>query len=191
MSKTQQEAAYRAREILHNKPVYLDTETTGMKDNDQVIEIAVLDHDGSKMVDSLVKPLQPIPSDATRIHGITNRDVAGAPAWAEVWAQVEHAIQGRRVGIYNKEFDLRIIQQTHKMHWMTWKTPQGTTFFDIMALYARFKGDWNSRAGDYRWHSLENAGIQCGLALPNTHRAFEDTLLTRALLKHMADFQAR
>jgi hypothetical protein len=38
----------------------------------------------------------------------------------------------------------------------------------------------NSRAGNYRWHSLDDARWQCGLDLPNAHRAQADTLLARA-----------
>jgi DNA polymerase-3 subunit epsilon len=166
--------------------VYLDTETTGTRNSDTVIEVAVIDHDGAVLVDSLVRPGKKIPPDASRIHGIRDADVQDAPAWGDVWPEVEAAIQGRNVGLYNQDFDLRLIRQTHKLNWMNWKTPPGTEFFDIMLLYAQYKGDWNTRRGGYRWHSLENAGRQCGIPLPNTHRAKDDTLLTRALLHHMA-----
>jgi hypothetical protein len=55
-----------------------------------------------------------------------------------------------------------------------------------MKLYARFRGDWNSRAGSYRWYSLDDARWQCGLELPNAHRAHADTLLARAVLNFIA-----
>lgn len=186
IANTRQEAIQRAQDYLQHRPVYLDTETTGTKNNDTVIEVAVIDHDGSVLVDSLVRPGKKIPPDASRIHGITDADVQDAPAWGDVWPEVKAAIQGRNVGLYNQDFDLRLIRQTHKLNWMNWKNPPQTEFFDIMLLYAQYKGDWNTRRGGYRWHSLENAGRQCGIPLPNTHRAKDDTLLTRALLLHMA-----
>ena len=55
-----------------------------------------------------------------------------------------------------------------------------------MKLYAQFRGDWNPRARDYRWYSLDDARWQCGLELPNAHRACADTLLARAVLQFIA-----
>jgi hypothetical protein len=55
-----------------------------------------------------------------------------------------------------------------------------------MKLYAQFRGDWNSRMGNYRWHSLDDARAHCGLDLPNAHRAQADTLLARAVLHYVA-----
>ena len=50
---------------LNKKPIYLDTETTGLKDFDQIVEICLLEHDGSIALQSLVKPTVKIPPDAT------------------------------------------------------------------------------------------------------------------------------
>ena len=55
-----------------------------------------------------------------------------------------------------------------------------------MKLYAQFYGQWNPRHGNYRWQSLDQAGEQCGIPLQNSHRAKDDTHLTRALLEYMA-----
>jgi DNA polymerase-3 subunit epsilon len=181
------EAIQTAKEWVTKKPVYLDTETTGIKANDSIVEITVLDHDGSALIDTLVKPMGRIPADATRIHSITNEMVKSAPLWEDVWPEVEAILSGRVVGIYNADFDLRLIHQTHKSHWMQWQKPEGSEVFCIMKLYAQYYGQWNSRHGNYRWQSLDAAGRQCGIPLPNTHRARDDTLLARAVLLHMAE----
>ncbi len=176
-----------AQKRIAQRPVYLDTETTGFKKNDVLIEISIIDHDGSTLVDTLVNPNRRIPYDAIEIHDITNEMVQDAPTWKEIWPKVEAALAGRAVGIYNADFDTRIIKQTHAHNQMRWVKPTGTTFFDIMKPYAQFYGKWNSRHGNYRWQSLEKARVQCGLSLPNSHRALDDTLLTRALLHYMAE----
>jgi DNA polymerase-3 subunit epsilon len=167
------------------RPVYLDTETTGLDGAAEVIEICVLDTDGSPLVHTLVKPRFPVPPDATRIHGITNAMVALAPAWPEVWPEIEIALRGRQVGIYNADFDLRLMRASHSKHRMPWQAGLFRSFC-IMKLYAQFYGQWNGRYGSYRWQSLAEAGRQCGLTLPNAHRAQADTLLARALLEYMA-----
>ena len=63
---------------------------------------------------------------------------------------------------------------------------QYLSHFCIMKLYAQFRGDWNARAGSYRWHGLDDARWQCGLNLSNAHRAHADTLLARAVLHYVA-----
>lgn len=181
------EVIQRAKELISRNPVYLDTETTGTGPNSNILEIAVIDHDGEILIDSLVKPVGRIDPDALAIHKITNEIVADAPRWGEVWDQIEAVLSNRLVGIYNAEFDLRLMRQSHTNSWMKWEPPPGMEAFCIMKLYAQYYGDWNARRGGYRWQSLGNAGKQCGIPLSNTHRAKDDTLLTRAIMTYMAD----
>ena len=180
------EAIRSAKEMLDRQPIYLDTETTGLGANDSIVEIAVIDHDGSVLIDTLVKPAGTITPGAMAVHRITNEMVREAPGWADVWPEVEAALTGRVLGIYNADFDLRMLKQTHTRNWMQYSQPQGLEVFCIMKLYAQFYGRWNSRRGNYRWQSLDAAGKQCGIPLSNTHRAKDDTLLTLAVLQYMA-----
>jgi len=181
-----QQAIQQAKRELASRPVYLDTETTGMGKSDTVIEIAVIDDDQSTLVNTLVRSNKDIPKDAERIHGITKDMTKNAPIWPEVWQEVEAALQGRAVAVYNVGFDLRMIKQTHTQNWLKWKPPTGARFFDVMEIYAQFAGEWDPRRKRFRYHSLERAGKQAGISLPNTHRAHDDCLLTRALLHYLA-----
>ncbi len=169
---------------LNKRPVYLDTETTGLNDHDQIVEICLLEHDGSVAFQSLVKPTVKIPLDASRVHHITDEMVSQAPAWPEIWAQLEPYFSQRRIAIYNAEYDLRLIEQTQRIHGQPCAAPVSS--FCVMKLYAQFRGDWNARQRHYRWYSLEDARGQCGLALPNAHRAQADTQLARAVLHFVA-----
>jgi DNA polymerase-3 subunit epsilon len=175
-----------ARAQVLRQPVYLDTETTGLGIADQVIDICVLDADGTVLVDSLVKPTIKIPRDAMCIHGITDEMVKDAPTWLEIWPQVEAAMAGRRVAVYNAEFDIRMMKQSHRKYKLPWRL-KDSDFFCIMKLYAQFYGAWDRTRGSYRWQKLELAGKQCKIALPNAHRAQADTLLARAILHYMAE----
>jgi DNA polymerase III epsilon subunit-like protein len=182
------DAIQRARQLLQKQPVYLDTETTGTGPAAEIIEIAVVDHDGSLLYESLVKPKGQIEPDAMRVHGITLAQLEGAPTWKDVWPQVEAALAGRQVGVYNSEFDLRMMRQSHQKYWLSWQFPESNVFC-IMKLYARFYGAWDARRGSYRWQSLDQAGQQCRITLPNSHRAADDARLARALLQHIAGAQ--
>ena len=178
-----------AREKLALRPVYLDPDTTGLDPRSEIVEIAVLDHDGSVLVDTLIKPTGAVPAEATRVHGITNAMVALAPAWKEAWPPVAAALQGRVVGIYNMDYDRRLMRQTHRQNGMRWSSPKAE-FFCIMEAYAQFYGKWDPRRGAYRYQRLEEAGWQCQISLPNSHRARADAELARAVLLTMANSKA-
>ena len=175
-----------ARALLELHPIYLDTETTGMHFTSEVIEIGIIDDQGEVLFDQLIRPRGKMDPAAGRVHGITIEMLKDAPTWEKVWPQAEAVLSGRRIGVYNVEFDLRLMKQTNRQAWLPWALPE-TNFFDIMKLYARYYGDWDPFHKSYRYQSLELAGRQCGIRLPNAHRAIDDCLLTRALMHHMAE----
>ena len=168
-----------AREYLAVRPVFLDTETTGLGIGAEIIEISVVDHDGTILFDSLVKPARLIPLDAIQIHGITNEMVRDAHLWKDVWQSLKQILNGRYIGIYNAEFDLKMVRQSHQIYNLPWDFPAGRVF-DVMKLYSDY-------SGSRRWVSLDVAGRQCGIStLTNAHRARQDTLLLRAVFQFIA-----
>ena len=181
---SRQRAIDAARDVLSHHPIYLDTETTGLNATDEIVEISIVDHDGAVLLETLVKPSRPIPADATVIHGITTEDVLSSRAWPIVWTLAKPLITGRVVVIYNDDFDLRMMRQSYERYNMKWNDRIKT--FDLLKLYAEYRGERDPRRGGYRYHSLASAGQQCGIALPNAHRATADTLLARALMLHIA-----
>lgn len=184
-----QQAVSIARQRLAQQPVYIDTETTGLDKTAEIVEIAIIDHDGSILFDELVKPVRPIPAGAAAVHHITNEMVASAKSWAVHWPTIRSILFGRVIGFYNEEFDMRMIRQTHQNVGLPWKEKFQT--FCIMKMYAQFAGQIDPRRRTYKYHKLENAGRACGIPLPNSHRASDDTLLTRALLEYMATYTGK
>ncbi len=184
---SRKDAIAKAKAFIERQPIFLDTETTGTGLRDNIIEISILDKDGLVLIDTLVKPVGKISTGAMAIHGINDVMVQHAPRWVDVWIEVESVLSNQLVGIYNADFDLRMMEQSHNLNWMQWSKPAGMEVFCIMNLYAQYFGQWNSMHGNYKWQSLDVAGRQCGIQLPNTHRAKDDTLLARAILCHMAE----
>jgi DNA polymerase-3 subunit epsilon len=178
-------AIQQAKAEVAREPVYLDTETTGLDPLAEIVEICIVDHAGQVLIDSLVKPTGRIPRDASNVHHITDEMVKAAPTWAELWPSVAAALKDRRVAIYNADYDVRLMQQSHRLHSMEWRW-RSDAFVCVMQLYAKFYGEWIPRYRSYRLHSLEAAARQCRLGLPNAHRARADALLARALLQYMA-----
>lgn len=179
------EAIREAQRLWQADPLYLDTETTGTGPNAEVIEIGVIDNQGQVLYSSLARPRGKIEPQALRVHNIPPALVAQAPEWTEIWPDLRLVLDGRLVGTYNSEFDLRLIKQSLQRAWLRWDLQDGN-FFCLMKLYAQFAGQWDNKRNGYRWHTLDAAGKQAGIPLSNTHRAVDDARLARALLRYMA-----
>ena len=173
-----------AQEKLSLRPVYLDTETTGVNRSDEIVEISIIDHDGTELFSRLVKPSQPIPREAERIHGISNHMAASAQAWPIVWPEVRAILYGRTIAAYNAEFDLRMMRQSHQKFNLPWR--ENFDWVDVMALFSEYKGDWDPFRRSYKFHRLAEAGRHFGISLQNAHRSSADSLLTRAVLHSIA-----
>lgn len=178
----------RAKQILAYDPIFIDTETTGFTNDDVVIEIGVVDLQGRTLFESLFKPGIPIPPDSVAVHHITEEMVADAPSWKDTWDELQTVLKGRYVGMYNADFDLRMMKQTHERYWLEWPLDD-RYFFCVMKLYAAFYGEMKQRGRGYRFHKLEAAGADCGIPLPNSHRATDDALLTAELFRYIANYQ--
>jgi DNA polymerase III subunit epsilon len=179
-------AVERARTLAAQRPVFLDTETTGLDATAEVVEICIVDIEGAVLLDSLIRPTRAIPADATAIHGITDGMVRGAPTWSDLWPDVERLVSERHVAIYNADFDVQMMRQSHRAHGLSWQLGEDKLWC-VMRLYAAFAGQWNERRGEYRWHKLEVAAARCGVRVGTAHRARQDALLARAVLQHMAE----
>ena len=177
---TRQQVIDYARKKIGEDPVYLDTETTGLEIYDEIIEIAIVDSNGKVIFDSLIKPTKPIPLSATAINHISNEMVKHSPTIAETWQEIRKLLINHPIGMYNAEFDIRMILQSLKLN----NLPDNTKLnaFDIMKVYTDFMGN-------NRRYRLEQAGRNLGIMIPNSHRAVDDTLLTRAVFHSIAGIQ--
>lgn len=184
LSLNQQRVADIAQSIIKQSLVYLDTETTGLDKNAEIVEIAVVDDAGQILINQLVRPSKPIPAEVTLLHGITNEMVAGAVSWPALWPTVRGHLLGRTIGIYNAEFDVRIMRQSLERYRLPWRETLST--LDILNLYSEFRGEWDPVRRLLRRFRLEDAGKFFNIPLPNSHRAADDALLARALLRRMA-----
>ena len=169
-------------------PVILDTETTGLDYDSEIVEIAMIDIRGNVLLNSLCRPTKPIPPDAEAIHGISNQDVREAPDFDDLWENhILDVWQSRHLLIYNKGFDLRMICQSAE----PWDIKVGRIrrAYCAMLMYAEWYGDWNDYHESYKWQKLTAAVDQCGIQLPENlqaHRALGDCLMTLELIKYMA-----
>jgi DNA polymerase-3 subunit epsilon len=146
----------------------LDTKTTGLQG--EIVEIAIIDRQRNVLFDSLIKPTVPIPEEVIAIHGITNEAVKNAPNWFDVWDTVRMVLQGKKILIYNADFDEQMIFHSCAAHGIPF-TPLGSEC--VMKTYADY-------VGSDRWLKLSDASGEC-----TQHRALDDCFSVLSLLQRV------
>ena len=93
----------------------VDIETTGgQATREKITEIAIVLHDGEKIVDSfetLLNPERSIPYFITQVTGINDEMVANAPRFFEIAKQVVKMTEGAVFVAHNVRFDYSFIQE--------------------------------------------------------------------------------
>lgn len=160
--------------------VYLDTEGTGLDaSTSAMLEIAIVDDAGRILLDSLIAPPPGIDTwpQAQAIHGISPTMVAGAPSLASLAPQIEAAVRGRDVVIYNAAFDAgflgSLLDSAHSVSC-------------CMEAWSEHVNEWDARFQRPRWQNLSSAAAAVGFSWPgNAHRALADTLACRAVWQYL------
>ena len=156
-----------------------DVEGNGQQPPD-LVELAVLPiTDGTigEPVSWLVKPPRPITSFATSIHGISGRDIASAPALADIGHEVRRALADRVLVAHNAHVDVAVLRRELD----GWESPE---VFDTLKLARRLLPGQPS----YKLGALVKAlslddGMPPGL---EPHRATYDVLVTARLFARLA-----
>jgi DNA polymerase III subunit epsilon len=175
--------------LADSTAVILDTETTGLGSADEVVDVAVIDLAGQTLLNSLVRPTVPIHPRAAAVHGLDEDALIDAPGMAYLYPELQRVLAGRRVLVYNAEFDQRIIDQSCAAGGVGYIALP--SFEDVMYPYAVFYGTWSRYHGNYRWQSLENACWQMEVTVDApAHSALGDCLRTLALIKAVAGRRA-
>lgn len=177
--------------LSKDKPVcFLDTETTGIDSKAEIIEIAAVDQYGKELINTLIKPVEKIPAEATKIHGILDSDVAEAPTLDSVFSKIKSIYENYVVLIYNADFDNRLIEQSAKLYNLEFRAKDYVSYC-LMKDFACFYGDFSSYHQSYTWQSLSSAANYCGVNIHGEHRAKFDCLTTLGVFNYMSGWDAK
>ncbi len=188
MTEQQFAACTAAMAWLDDDCLTLDTETTGLGEDAEIVEITVIDHEGQPLMNTLVKPARgSIPDEVINIHGITNEMVAAAPLWADINDEFMRLIAGRTVVMYNAAYDSRLIMQSQLANGLEADPMTGTHIVCAMHGYAQMMGEYDYKRGKpNKWFKLVDAAAHVGVTNQGAHRALADCLMTLGVVKAMA-----
>jgi len=178
-----------AQAVLQDETtLILDTETTGLEYDAEIVELVLVNVKGETVFSSLVRPRRSIPDEVIGVHGIDNEAVAHAPIWPELHDRVSWLLaQAGRVVVYNAGFDRRLLDQTA----LAWGLEPGwrrAGFECAMLNYAEYVGEprGGRNGSDYRWHKLADAAWGFGVDVDGAHRAEADCLMTLGVIRGLA-----
>jgi superfamily I DNA/RNA helicase len=148
--------------------VAFDLETTDLDVNScEIVEIAGVRADGGGVLEtfhSLVRPERPITAGARKTHGISDEEVANAPAFGVVWPEFLRFVGDDPLLAHNAQrFDVPVLRRMAE--------PLGgagkLVFYDTLPLA-------NSVSGDSA--SLASLAARYGVDPGRAHRALDDSL---------------
>ena len=153
--------------------VVIDTETTGLDPaRARVVEMAAVRIVAGRVGDApfrtLVRPDEPIPPAATRIHGIDDAAVVLAPRFAEIWNSFQATIAGAVVIGHTLGFDLAVLKRECERAKLPWTRPR--------ALDTRLLAEVTRP--DLAGFSLDQLAAWLGLEVTGRHSALADATLT-------------
>lgn len=167
--------------------VILDTETTGLH-NAEIVQISIISSDGKVLLDTLIKPMRPIPDDAMRIHHITNEMVANKPGMIYFYNQIKELLAGRNVIVFNVAYDRQILYDSlsiANLETVEWNDI--AKWWCAMEAFSEIKGEWNAKRKSYKWQSLSKACDYYQIPVIGAHNALGDCQMTLEVCKHVAD----
>ncbi|PHM23926.1 3'-5' exonuclease [Xenorhabdus innexi] len=177
-----------AHQWVTERAYILDTETTGLDKQAQIVEIALTDTDGKVIYQSRLRPSVPIDAEAQAVHGIALSDLVNEPQWPQVADELISLLNSRPLIIFNAKFDLRIIAQTAKAFSMDTRWLKQLQCRCAMDLSALFYGATNK----YGTISLANAARAAGVSVKGkAHSAVVDCQTTAAVVRSIANLYSQ
>ena len=155
--------------------VAFDIETTGLHlDTNRMTEIGAVLFSGGEIkaeFDTFVDPHMPIPAEITRLTGITDADVAGAPDEAEAMRQFLDFAGGRPIIAHNADFDTGFMSAACRRAGI----PFEPVYLDTLVL-AQYL------LPDLKHHKLDQVSNRLSLPDFNHHRASDDAAMVGYML---------
>ena len=163
-----------AKLLNRDDVVILDTETTGLDENAEIVEIALLNTNGKEVFEEVFMPQDEVPEGAAKVHGLdrTKLREMGAQPWSERHAEVKAALEAATtVLVWNADYDTRLLRQTCE-RW-GFEMPQ---IKEVRCMMAEYSTVGRHQRLQYTFNR------HCGESV-QTHRAMGDCQMVLAVMR--------
>ena len=154
----------------------VDTETNGLDQQAEVLDVAVVDTRGRVLFTAVFQPDRHDPQ-AAAVHGLTPDRLRklGAGKWAATGHHPVAELLGRAHTIlaWNAPFDQRMLDQTAARYGCP-PLPGSDRWHDLLGDHRRYE------TGS---HKLADVAARCGISGTQTHRALDDCRLVLAVMR--------
>lgn len=161
--------------------VVIDTETTGLDKDDEIIELSVVSSEKEELYHSTFMPEKDINPFAAKVNHFSKEKLKGSPVFCDEWENIRKVVNGRRVLGHNIQFDKRLVIQTLEKYGMDPK--EGEELFrqtydskDIAKKHIRSKS-----------YSLNNLTTLIGITREEQHNSTDDCVMTIEFLERLED----
>jgi DNA polymerase III subunit epsilon len=169
-------------ELKLRRPIaFIDLETTGINvSSDRIVELSVLKinpNGKEEWMTSRINPGMPIPPKSTAIHGITDKDVADAPAFKEIAKKLATFLEGTDLAGFSAiKFDIPVLAEEFLRVNIDFDFLK-RKYVDAQVIF--HKKEQRTLAAAYQFY--------CNRELVNAHSSKADTEATYEVLKAQLD----
>lgn len=192
-----------AAQWIRDNCIVIDTDTTGLGENDTIIELAAVCPETRRMlIDTLVMPMSPMSAGAEKTHNISLQQ-AHASGWTPhsvitTLHERSESIGCHHIAAFNWQFDARMILQTafktdNRPAYaaaIALTTPAGITtcIMELANRYLHEHLEWDAEQSKFKRLSLEKCLQITGIQREGqAHRALSDALAAADLLNYIAE----
>lgn len=163
--------------------VVFDTETTGLEPShgDEIVAIGAVRVTAGRVIhgetfETLVNPGRDIPELATRVHGLTDEDVAGAPPIDEALRRFKGFVGDAVLVGHNVAFDMRFLKLKQRSSGVVFDNPALDSLLLSILIHDHTPE-----------HTLEAIAQRLGVAVGARHTALGDALTTAEIFVRLLD----
>lgn len=165
------------------KYVICDIEATGLNEDRDLIEIALITFQNDKITEiyeTLINPLRPISEYISHLTSISNRDLIAAPKFYDVADAIRMRLDGAVFVSHNTEFDLGLLRKKYQE----------------LGQELRVKNFCTLKVAQHEIPGLQSYNLDAlcsffGIKIEDRHRAIGDAKATLSLFKELMQLRLK
>ncbi len=175
------------KNLEDKKYLIIDTETTGLTNFDEIIELGIIDNNGKIVFDNRFNPIKHVSFGAYNTHGISEDILKDCKDFRLYYDKIKDILENKNIVGYSAYFDCDMIKNTcinRNLENINYKK-----IYDVMRNYAKYNQEWNDYYNNWKWLKLIIACCRQGITVKDSHSAIGDCKLTLELIKKIQNLQ--